>query len=305
MINPRSLLLALCAIAAAPVSAAPEEKMSWTRVADLNTPQQYHACVSAGGKIYAVGGYNNAGFEEYDVKSNVWRVLPAIPTRRAFPAAAVVARRIYVIGGLAGRDQTLASVECFDLDARNWQHCADLPTPRNRLAAVALAGKILVIGGMDEHGNSSAVEEFDPGSNRWRSRAGLLTPRHGLSAVTVGEKVLVLGGYGPDPLPDVEEYDPSRDHWTKRADMPTPRGFFGAATAKGFVFAIAGRVKGDPPVERYDPRFDTWQRLGAMPGPPRSRFGIAAVGESIYIVGGERQMDRALPLSVWRYEADP
>ncbi len=72
-----------------------------------------------------------------------------------------------------------------------------------------------------------------------------------------------------------------------------------------FVFAIAGRVSGDLPVERYDPGSDTWKRLGAMPGPYRNRFGIAVVGERIYIVGGERQLrDLALPLSVWRCEPD-
>jgi hypothetical protein len=249
-----------------------------------------------------VGGYSGAAFEEYDSTSNVWRVLPPRPTERAFPAAAAVGRRLYAIGGLTGRDDTLASVECFDLDTKNWQRCADLPTPRNRLAAVTVEGKILAIGGLNSGGNSGAVEEFDPASNRWRRRRPMPTPRHGHAAVVVGAKVLVLGGYGPSPLPTVEEYDPASDHWTNKAPMPAPRGFFGAAAAKGFVFAIDGRVRGDPPVERYDPRLDRWQRLGAMPGPLRNRFGIATVAERIYVVGGEAQEDRSVPLAVWCYD---
>ena len=130
------------------------------------------------------------------------------------------------------------------------------------------------------------------------------TSRHGHSAVVVDGKVLVLGGYGPSPLATVEEYDPSTDGWRKRADMPAPRGFFGAATAKGFVFAIAGRMRGEPPVERYDPRSDTWKRLRTMPSQSRNRFSIAAVEGLIYIVGGEEQEDRSVPFTVWRYEPD-
>jgi N-acetylneuraminic acid mutarotase len=251
-----------------------------------------------------VGGYREAAFEEYDPTSDVSRTLPAIPTRRAFPAAAAVGHRIYAIGGLLGKDKTRATMECFDLETQSWQRCSDMPTPRNRLAAVTTAETILVIGGMDNKGNSDAVEEFDPATGLWRSRAPMPTPRHGHSVVVADGKVLVVGGYGPDPLATVEEYDLATDGWTKKADMPTPRGFFGAATAKGFVFAIAGRVQGNPPVERYDPRSDTWKRLDAMTVPFLNRFGIATVDDRIYVVGGEPQGDPSVPLSVWRYEPE-
>ena len=130
------------------------------------------------------------------------------------------------------------------------------------------------------------------------------TSRHGHSVVVLNGKVLVLGGYDASPLATVEEYDPTTDRWSKKADMPTSRGFLGAATAKGFAFAIAGRVRGELPVERYDPRSDTWKRLDAMPGPFRNRFGIAVLNERIYIVGGELGEDSSVPLTVWRYQPD-
>src|SRR6185369_15587928 len=160
IMNVRSLFLALSSIVGVPAPAAQQE-VRWERVANLNTPHQYHACVALDGKIYTVGGDRNAAFEEYDGKSNVWRLLPPMTTPRAFSAAATVGRRIYAIGGLSEENETLDSVECFDLDTRLWQRSAGLPTPRNRLSAVTTATKILVIGGMDQHGNSAAVEEFD------------------------------------------------------------------------------------------------------------------------------------------------
>ena len=80
--------------------------------------------------------------------------------------------------------------------------------------------------------------------------------------------------------------------------MPTARGFFGAGAVGGKVYAMGGRLGGQPPVERYDPDTDTWQRLDPMAGGARNRFGTAVLGEKIYILGGEFQGDRTLPKSV-------
>src|SRR3974390_831369 len=180
--NVKKLLLALSAFVAVSASARAQPHAHWARVADLNTAHMYHACVAVDGKIYTVGGGEKAAFEQYDETSNVWRVLPQMPTPRSLLAAAAVGRRIYAIGGLSEGNETVASVECFDLDTRVWQRCSDLPTPRSRLTAVTTGGKILVIGGMDQHGNRAAVEEFDSGSCRLRTRAPMPHPRPGHSA---------------------------------------------------------------------------------------------------------------------------
>src|SRR5262245_28801858 len=150
--NLTHLWLALAVMAGASASIAAEQEAHWERVANLNTPHQYHACVAVDGRIYAVGGDEKAAFEEYDATSNVWRLLPPMTAPRSLGAAAAVGRHIYAIGGLRGRDETLASVECYDLDRKIWERCPDLPTPRNRLSAVTVDEKILVIGGMDQPG---------------------------------------------------------------------------------------------------------------------------------------------------------
>ncbi|MBI3861236.1 MAG: hypothetical protein HY290_05015 [Planctomycetia bacterium] len=300
----RAICLTLIVSIAAAATAAAQLEPRWKPVAKLNSPQQYHACVTADGKIYALGGYGQGACERYDPENDTWSLLPQIPTQRAFPAAAAVGRRIYVFGGLDDKQKTVAVVECFDVDRQAWQSCCELPTPRNRLAALAIHEKILVLGGMDKDGDSAAVEEFDPATGRWTSRAPMPSARHGLSAVAIDGKVLALGGYGPRPVATVEEYDPANDRWTKKADMPTPRGFFGAAAAKGYVFAIAGRVPGGRPVERFDPGSDSWKRLDPMPGEILNRFGIAVFDERIYLVGGERQQDESAPFKVWRYEPE-
>ena len=75
----------------------------------------------------------------------------------------------------------------------------------------------------------------------------------------------------------------------------------GMAAVKGYVYAIAGRVRGEPPVERYDARSDEWVTLAPMPGGFRNRFAMVAVGDAIYVIGGEFQGERHTPRDLLRY----
>src|SRR5262245_9694851 len=56
IMNAKNLFLALSVIVGASASAATQQAVRWTRLANLNTPHQYHACVAVDGKIYTVGG---------------------------------------------------------------------------------------------------------------------------------------------------------------------------------------------------------------------------------------------------------
>lgn len=306
--HPTQLAFALAAGMAAALAptlqAQPQELARWSRVADLNTSHAYHACVVVAGKLYVVGGGRNAAFEEFDARSNTWRVLPPMRTARVFCSAAAVGRKIFAVGGLGATNDTLSSVECFDLDRQIWTNVADLPAPCNRLAAVSLNGKLYAIGGMDRNGNTRSLYEYDPATDRWTNRAQMPTARHGHCAVVANGKILVLGGYTADVVGTVEEWNPGTDRWTKKAELPTARGFFGAAELNGFVFAIAGRGGGEPPVERYDAQANTWRRLEPMPVRFLNRFGTAVLDGRIYLVGGERQEDPDTPRRVWRYEPD-
>jgi len=271
----------------------------------MTSPHEYHTAVAVAGRIYVLGGEEVAKFEEYDPATDRWKVLPQMPTAgRSFLGAAALGTKIYALGGISRRVNAYAIVETYDLAKGSWSKRADLQVPRNRLAAVALQGRIYALGGMDAQGNSKVVEAYDPTLDRWLRKADMLIACHGHSAVVLNDKILVLGGEGEGvgQQATVQEYDPATDHWTQKAPMPTPRAFLGAAVAGGYLYAIGGRVRGAVPVERYDPKADQWTRLDPMPGTARNRFGIAAVGAKIYILGGERQGDRRMPTSVWRYD---
>ncbi len=279
----------------------------WSRMADTNFPHQYHTAVAVEGKIYVVGGDGYGSkpthFEVFNPETNQWVTLPYMPTPRSFLGAAVVQKKIYTMGGMR------SSHEAYDITENAWIKCADLPTPRNRLAAVAVAGKVYALGGMNKGQDTGIVEVYDPDEDSWERIADMPSPRHGHSAVVVNGLILIVGGYrltggGLTPLSTVDQYDPATDRWTKKANMPTPRGFLGVVVAKGQVFALAGRVRGEPPIERYDPETNVWERLGTMPNGFRNRFGIAAVNDMIYVIGGEFQGDAQTPVSVLRYDPE-
>jgi len=162
---------------------------------------------------------------------------------------------------------------------------------------------------MNSDVDTDIVEVYDPDSDSWVRKANMPTSRHGHSAVVVNDMILVIGGYklapnGPNgPIATVEAYNPATDQWTKKTDMPTPRGFLGVATAKGNVYAIAGRPVQNP-IERYNYKTDVWESLGVMPGSFRNRFGIGVVDDLIYVIGGEYQGDPQIPISVLRYDPD-
>ncbi|CAN5431417.1 kelch repeat-containing protein [soil metagenome] len=276
----------------------------WLRLANMQTPHEYHASAVFDGRILVVGGNNQAAFEEYNPASNSWKLLPALPTPRVFLGAAAVGKHLFAVGGLTRDNKTSALNELFDFETQKWSRLADLPTLRDRLAVVVLGKRIFVIGGMNERGNLAAVEEYDPAQDRWLRRADLLIARHGHAASVVGDKILVSGGHGPtgDQLDSTEEYDPKLDRWIRRANMPIACSFHCMTTVENFVYALGGRVRGRPPVLAYDVAKNTWTRAGFMPGTTRDRFGAAVSGSKIFILGGELQEDRQLPISALSYE---
>ena len=75
-----------------------------------------------------------------------WKKLPPAPTVRTEVAVALLANKIFLIGGftLTGvTDQVVA----FDLATGSWETHSPLPHPLHHTAAVVVNGKLYVIGG--------------------------------------------------------------------------------------------------------------------------------------------------------------
>jgi hypothetical protein len=125
----------------------------------------------------------------------------------------------------------------------------------------------------------------------------LPAPRHGHRIERLDGGLLCFGGFGDPSAPDRESKQtwwlaPGSREWRRRADMSVGRTFFGSAVAAGMVFAVGDGV------ERYDPKLDRWTKALATNRIPRTHFAAAAVGSTIYVLGGVGGADKMLAVDV-------
>jgi N-acetylneuraminic acid mutarotase len=187
-----------------------------------------------GGRIYVSGGYRDLPFGAdtarsevwaYDIASDKWSEIAALPTPRAAHAMVAMEGRLYVAGGVGPEP---AAVLAYDFDLERWSPLATpLPTLREHLTAVALDGRIYVIGGRwGGQGNLATVEILDPAAGTWSAGADMPTRRGGLTASALGGRIHVTGGEDlntGDTYAAHEVYDPAGNQWVTEAQMPTAR----------------------------------------------------------------------------------
>lgn len=156
-----------------------------------------------------------------DGAASSWGTLPPMPTRRTGCAAAAVAGKLYVAGGVDGTGQVLGSVECFDPDAGCWTTLPPMTTRRWRCAAAAVRGQLWVVGGESESGQRlNAVECFDLETMCWSTFPCMPTRRVGCAAAGVDGCLCVVGGHDSAGarLDIVDIFDP-RDGMLLEAKM--------------------------------------------------------------------------------------
>lgn len=86
---------------------------------------------------------------------------------RDSPAHAVLADRLFIIGGRDEQVRYVNSVECYDPSTNEWKMVAPLIVGRFAGAACALNGSIYVVGGHWQRGFLGTVERYDPEVNLW------------------------------------------------------------------------------------------------------------------------------------------
>ena len=299
----------------------------WRVISELRTQRAGFATAVVEGKIYLIGGTlfehergvrreNEPGIwrgpfgmslvEVYDPETNTWQRLTDMPTVRSDAKAAVVAGRIYVLGGRVGKDNrgvnltTLKVVEMYDPETDTWVRKQDMSRRRAAFGIGAVAGKIYAIGGTvdlqpEAPWRVDLVEVYDPATDTWAKRADMPTRRRAVQAAVIRDTLYAMGGSGWPPaggggpfLGTIEVYEPRINRWTKRADMPNPRTVFSTVVVADKIYLTSGMQAGDgrlAPVEVYEPATERWRVISARPTLWRP-FGVAAVNGKIYVFGG-------------------
>ena len=167
------------------------------------------------GKIYVAGGFHTGGsvawFDVYDPVTNTWTSLPDIPERRDHTSAAVVAGKLYLIGGRTYGTGVRPENDVYDFSTGRWTvGLAPLPTLRAGGATVVFGNEVLVIGGeRSGQGTFNTVEAYDTTTNTWRTMTPMPTARHGIQAAMFEGNAYIadggtkMGGGGPTDVQEV------------------------------------------------------------------------------------------------------
>ncbi|MEA2933139.1 MAG: hypothetical protein QOI56_1924, partial [Actinomycetota bacterium] len=196
-----------------------------------------------------------------------WRSLADAPRARQEVAAAALAGRIWVVGGLTAAGAS-TSVESYDPAADQWLAGPDLPVGLHHSAAAEFRGELVVVGGFE----ASSGDLYSRPTDRvlvlrggaWVDLPRLRHLRGAAAAAVVGDTLYVVGGRDGNLLvPPTEAFDGTG--WQERAPIPVPRDHLGAASDGRYLYAVGGRYLGadqtSDTAERYDPVADGWQTL--------------------------------------------
>ena len=222
----------------------------------------------------------------------VWQARASAPAVRQEVASAVLAGRIWVIGGLNAAGAATTRVESYDPATDRWAAGPDLPLALHHLAAATYKGEVVVAGGFQAASDlysrpSDRVLALRGGS--WVDLPRLRRPRGAAAAEVVGDTLYVVGGRDSGLLVEpTEAFDGTA--WQDRAPIPTPRDHLAAVSDGKALYAVGGRFLSPAATadafERYDPARDSWTALPPLPT-ARGGMGAALANGRVIVAGGE------------------
>jgi N-acetylneuraminic acid mutarotase len=165
-------------------------------------------------KIYLVSGITDGHWDghvtwmdEFDPKTNKWRVLAEIPHARDHFQASVVGNQLVVAGGRRSTqkikrvlDITVPEVDIYDFKKGTWKTlpvAQNIPTQRAGCTAVTLGNQVIIIGGESPQKLAhNQTEAFNSKTNTWKTLPALQTGRHGTQAIVYNNKIYIAAGIG-------------------------------------------------------------------------------------------------------------
>jgi hypothetical protein len=242
------------------------------------------------GKIYAIGGSTATDIvstnEQYNPITDTWVLRQPMPTPRNFLAIAVYQSKIYCIGGYTRNAGAIGVNEVYDPNTDAWEIKTPMPTSRADMQANLVNGKIYCIGGTTSKGVVTSVNEvYDPSTDSWSNESSLPVATAFYASTVFNENVYIIGGVSlAGKLNQI--FDTRTKLWTSGA--PPPNGGIEVAVATVGVMAPQRFyvLNNDGVNQIYDPKKDTWTLGSSIPTKDLVKFGVTAVNDSIYVIGG-------------------
>lgn len=297
---------------------------SWSVQNSMPYAASDFTATTLGEKIYIVGGCDgpqNFDFDfdgyycssvtdkvlVYDPATDTFEELAAAPRARYRHAAVAVGTEILVFGGKTLDDRSHLEVDVLDTATGTWKTRGVMKNPTSDLAAFVLGGTVYAVGGYDSGYTAlDTVSAMDPATGGWTTLvdSSLNTARGDLGIGVVDGQVFAFGGWTHEdeyatPHASLETLDAATMTWTKHPEpAKLGRGDKAVVGLHGRVLVLGGETKDAEginvpldDVEAFHPTATGvgaggWTNVGTLLE-KRFRFAAAALGDSVYVFGGQ------------------
>lgn len=219
----------------------------WTEGPGLPEAVHHSALVSAGDRLYLLGGFTGPTLDVptgevavLDAATGRWEPAPSLPQARAAGAAAWDGERVVYAGGVGPHGPV---DDVWALGAQGWSRIGELSQPREHLAAASdVAGTVWFLGGRTGTLESNvAVVDLVRGQ-KVTGIGALPTARGGLTAFFGGPDLgaCAAGGEGPDGTFAAVECIDADGTVDVLPDLAVARHGAGAAVVEGSSLIMLG-----------------------------------------------------------------
>ena len=156
-------------------------------------------------------------------------VLPPMPTKRAFPAAANTPTHLMVAGGRQSfYGDPVATVEVLNTETLQWSTASSLPETVSFPTMTTCGGCIYLANRYNEIFSSSMEDLLkstirSDGGSVWTRLANIPAPQWSTLATLRGCVLAIGGEYGVNPTGAIHCYDVATKSWSVIGEMATPR----------------------------------------------------------------------------------
>ncbi len=196
------------------VSAYNPTSNQWSSLPPLPAPRSSHDAAVIGNTIYVAGGWQLRGSDgkpswhdtawslDLSAENPAWQPLATPPFQRRAVAAAGLAGKLYVIGGMESDNGMTTEVAVYDPATRVWSAGPDLPGNDSEgfgASAFAVENKLCV------STRNGQLLSLQSGADKWETLGALKHPRffHRLLA-GLHQDVIVVGGSAADKVKELE-----------------------------------------------------------------------------------------------------
>lgn len=298
MNNLLGLLFALLAL--------PLNSQSWEELPDIPVELTFPVVAVVDDVIHIMGGGGASGASSahyaFFPRINKWLVKAPVPYLAQQPGGATVNGKIhYLGGGYPNTGTRLDDHYVYDPATDSWSQAPKMPQKTAIHEVVGIGDLLYVMSGQPD---KQRFEVYNSVDSSWTLLNNLPDANFWYGAITVSDgNIFRFGGGGYiNPTDKSHVYNPQFDIWNSLPSLPKPNHSPDAAAINGKIYLSGGYYSGlaRDDFMMFDPSNQTYTALKPMPL-PRDYHRMVAVGDCLYVLGGNNNGPKPVGMSLMRY----